>query len=190
MTMRSRGNWSVVYVRMVCVTTLPKCLVHIVSSLEDKEIYLIHFPPPNLFTLPACSFGNKHIFKPAIKTILKSDKVFVHIFSLGGVCFSDCSTKEKYTQLVALKTLKPILHFLIPSGRHAISIGTTDELVFLTRHPELIGQERISYSITKTELFKLTFQRGKRVAGSRSPAKLPVNVIILMNCYRLNANID
>lgn len=70
------------------------------------------------------------------------------------------------------------------------SIGSRDELVFLTIHPDLIGQERIFYSITKTELFKLTFQRGKRVAGSRGPAKLPVNVIILMNCYRLNANID
>lgn len=68
--------------------------------------------------------------------------------------------------------------------------GTKGELVFLTRHPDLMGQERIFYSITKTELFKLTFQRGKRVAGSRGPAKLPVNVIILMNCYRLNANID
>lgn len=91
---------------------------------------------------------------------------------------------------MALRTLKPILHFLIPSERHAISIGTVDELVFFTRRPELIGHERISYSITKTELFKLTFQRGKRVAGSQGPTKLPVNVIILMNCYRLNANID
>ena len=54
----------------------------------------------------------------------------------------------------------------------------------------VLEQKRISYSITKTELFKLTFQGGKRVAGSRGPAKLPVNVIILMNCYRLNANID
>lgn len=38
MTIRSRGNWSVLYVRIVCVTTLPKCLVHMVSSLEDKEM--------------------------------------------------------------------------------------------------------------------------------------------------------
>lgn len=38
MTIRSRGNWSVLYVRIVCVTTLPKCLVHMVSSLQDKEI--------------------------------------------------------------------------------------------------------------------------------------------------------
>lgn len=88
-----------------------------------------------------------------------------------------------------LRTLKTTLLFLSPSVMR-YSVGTRDELVFLTRHPDLIGQERIFYSITKTELFKLTFQRGKRVAGSRGPTKLPVNVIILMNCYRLNANID
>lgn len=37
MTIRSRGNWSVLYVRMVCVTTLPKCLVHMVSSLKENN---------------------------------------------------------------------------------------------------------------------------------------------------------
>lgn len=47
MTIRSRGNWSVLYVRIVCVTTLPKCLVHMVSNLEaKKEIqYKFHFFP-------------------------------------------------------------------------------------------------------------------------------------------------
>lgn len=38
MTISSRGNWSVLYVRMVCATTLPKCLVHIVSSLEEEKV--------------------------------------------------------------------------------------------------------------------------------------------------------
>lgn len=33
------------------------------------------------------------------------------------------SKAEKYTQLVALRTLNPILHFLISSEPHAISIG-------------------------------------------------------------------
>lgn len=37
MTIKSNGNWSVLYVRMVCATTLPKCLVHIVSSLERER---------------------------------------------------------------------------------------------------------------------------------------------------------
>lgn len=36
-TIRSKGNWSVLYVRMVCVTTLPKCLVHMVSSLKKNN---------------------------------------------------------------------------------------------------------------------------------------------------------
>lgn len=41
-TIRSRGNWSVLYVRIVCVTTLPKCLVHMVRSLKDKKKYQIY----------------------------------------------------------------------------------------------------------------------------------------------------
>lgn len=41
MTIRSRGNWSVLYVRIVCATTLPKCLVHMVRSLKNKKINAI-----------------------------------------------------------------------------------------------------------------------------------------------------
>lgn len=42
-TIRSRGNWSVLYVRIVCVTTLPKCLVHMVSNLKHKEMNEMHY---------------------------------------------------------------------------------------------------------------------------------------------------
>lgn len=54
------------------------------------------------------------------------------------------------------------------------------KLVFLTRRPDLIGHGRIFYSITKTELFKLTFQKGKRVAGSGGAAELP------RKCHNIN----
>lgn len=197
-TIRSRGNWSVLYVRIVCVTTLPKCFVHMVSSLEDNKIMqlssifilfnlIIHLFLKKTNTSEPVTKENTHKSNTKMHIYKYTYKHFYKMWKMRRLLFSNCSSKEKYTQFVALRTM---LLFLIPSEWHAISIGAIDKLVFLTRHPELIGQERIFYSITKTELFKLTFQRGKRVAGSRGPAKLPVNVIILMNCYRLNANID
>ena len=35
---RKSGNWSVFWVRMVCATTLPKCLLHIVRNLKWDKI--------------------------------------------------------------------------------------------------------------------------------------------------------
>lgn len=191
-TMRSRGNWSVLYVRIVCVTTLPKCLVHMVSSLKtrqtrDKWFFFKCKKKKVLNYLEQNISIDVYILKIHIRT-----EIFLYTYTLTrcgeGDIYSSCSSHETYRQLAALGTIKPVLLFLIPSITYYLN--WKDELVFLTRHSELIGQERIFYSITKTELFKLTFQRGKRVAGSWSPTKLPVNVIILMNCYRVNANID
>lgn len=83
MTIRSRGNWSVLYVRMVCVTTLPKCLVHMVSSLKENNQYLIY---NNLFKIYfkidfRLKWKKIHINEPIIYTEMYILHVKKHVFT-------------------------------------------------------------------------------------------------------------
>lgn len=94
--------------------------------------------------------------------------------------FSVCSGKDKHARLMELGTMLPF-PFLPRSASDTLSeLDPRGKLVFLTRRPDLIGHGRIFYSITKTELFKLTFQKGKRVAGSGGAAELP------RKCHNIN----
>lgn len=125
-TIRSRGNWSVLYVRMVCVTTLPKCLVHMVSSLKDnksadRHLFLFEMKQFFIYSLKKCHEAKCNLYK-------KWD-----VYS-SPTAAAKTHKRHKYTQFMALRIM---LLFLIPSEWHAISIAATDKLVFPTRHPRI-----------------------------------------------------
>lgn len=191
MTMRRRGNWSVLYVRMVCVTTLPKCLVHMVRSLGDSNdmplsvwfgfLGFFVFFSSIIMTKTHREFGVKGRIN---KIGGKKRRIYADFYikvrcllrrsphlrrqrqtrDINGI--KDNAASPRFSPRLASDTLSE-LH---PRGK----------LVFLARRPDLIGHGRIFYSITKTELFKLTFPKGKRVAGSGGAARLP------RKCHNIN----
>lgn len=103
-TIRSRGNWSVLYVRTVCVTTLPKCLVHMVRSLEDKKKIsnspFLAFPPNTMNSFFRIFFGGRiwNNTKPYYKHVPYTN-TYTHIFTINGngTLFSDSSRKKIHT---------------------------------------------------------------------------------------------
>lgn len=124
-TMRRRGNWSVLYVRIVCVTTLPKCLVHMVSNLE-AEIKSNHLSVKRQKRIDSLQKKEKST-ELAVKKkrhsrwILHKNWVFTPAFSI-------CSGKDKHVRLMELSTMLPF-PFLPPiSEWHAIWMGFAGQI--------------------------------------------------------------
>lgn len=95
-TIRSKGNWSVLYVRMVCVTTLPKCLVHMVSNLKENIKYISN--PEVTDEMNQYKVSLRMDFRIKWKKICRNQTITC------GCIYSSCS-HETDRQLMNLRTL-------------------------------------------------------------------------------------